>query len=112
MSLENIPFNSSFENGYRNYNRFKNALEDSRTFEDVINAVEDATVEDSEGDRVVFDVKNYREDDEDTQTVLSAALVTVIKHLAEHGATHIDEIREMTGHAEVTTAVSRIIFNQ
>lgn len=110
MESPDSRFSSSFEQGHANYNRFKNRLEDAETFDDVLAAIKDSTVTDEEGVEVVFDVANYKEENEEVKTVPVAELLQIVQHLAEQGATHADDVLEMTQHSEVASAVSRIIF--
>ena len=110
MESPEKSFNTSFEQGHLNYNRFVNRLEDAQSFADVIDSIKDATVTDEEGDAVVFDIINFREDGEEINTVPAEELIAAVQHLAEQGASHADDVFDMTQHQGVANAVSRIIF--
>lgn len=98
--------------GLKNEPGFVSRLAGVNSYDDILEAVEKAAVEDEHGEMIVFDIEGYDEgyeDEEITATSLPLEeLKAAIVFIKENGVKHGDGIRDLVHNINVTNAVKSV----
>ncbi len=115
-SIESIKGNSDkdpvFAKALENYPSFNSRLEGAGSYDDILDAIKRAAVNDSEGEMVVFDITGYKDGYEDEELNASTTsledLVQAVAFIRDQGAKDHDEILELVHNVPVANAVAAI----
>ena len=115
-SIESIKANGdkdpAFVQALENYHSFNSRLEGARSYDDILEAVKRAAVDDGAGEMVVFDITGYEEgyedEDIDASTVSLEKLESAITFIRDQGVKDYEEIRELIQHISVSNAIVAI----